>query len=124
MGTCLLSNSFAGNNPTQYVLKGAAAPFAGFVVEQDRLQICVTAVQDANYYRDMATLQEKFYTQKMTDDAKIAALQLEITVKEDAAVEKGLKEELKSKSVWYRQWYVTVPATVISIILLKTPLGL
>lgn len=115
--TFLQSSSFAQSNPTQYVLKGGIAPFSGFVVEQDRLQICVTAVQDANYYRDLATLQERFYTQKMADDAKIAALTLEIKIKEDAAVEKGLKEALKSKSVWYKQYWFTVPATALVIIL-------
>ncbi len=112
-----VSNWAAGLNPTQYVLKGTSAPFDGFVVEQDRLQVCVAAAQDANYYRDLAGLQEKFYAQKIDDDAKIAALTLEIKTKEGAAVEKGLKDELKSKSAWYKQYWFTVPATALVIIL-------
>jgi hypothetical protein len=69
--------------------------------------MCVTAVQDANYYRDLANLQEKYYAQKLVDEAKIAALQLELKTKESAAVEKGLKTELAKKSVWYRApWFV------------------
>ena len=112
------SNWAAGLNSTQYVLKGAAAPFNGFVVEQDRLQICVTAVQDANYYRDVANLQEKYYAQKIADDAKISSLQLELKTKEADAVEKGLKEELAKKSVWYRQpWAV---ATAVAVVFIAT----
>ena len=103
-------------NPTQYVLKGQAAPFTGFVVDESRLKMCVTAAQDATYYRDLAKLQEKFYTQKMEDNAKIAALQLELKTREDAAVEKGLKKELRAKSVFYKQWWFTVPATAIVFI--------
>jgi len=78
--------------------------------------MCVTAAQDATYYRDLAKLQEKFYTQKMEDNAKIAALQLELKTREDAAVEKGLKKELRAKSVFYKQWWFTVPATAIVFI--------
>jgi len=103
-------------NPTQYVLKGVPAPFDGFLVEQERLQMCVTAVQDANYYRDVANLQEKYYAQKIADDKKIADLQLELKTREDAAVEKGLKEELKAKSVWYKQYWFTIPATAVFFI--------
>lgn len=87
------------------------------MVEQDRLQICVTAVQDANYFRDLATLQEKFYTQKMADEAKIAELKLELKTKEDAAVEKGLKEEVAKKSVWYRQPWAVATGTALIFIL-------
>jgi len=79
--------------------------------------MCVTAVQDANYYRDLAKLQDKYYEQKIADNAKIAALQLEIKTKEDAAVEKGLKEELAAKSVWYRQPWFTISATALVFIL-------
>ncbi len=112
-----VSNWAGSLNPTQYVLKGAPAPFTGFVVEEPRLQICVTAVQDANYFRDLAALQEKFYTQKMADEAKIAALQLELKTKEDAAVEKGLKAEVAKKSVFYKQYWFTIPATALVFIL-------
>jgi len=111
------TNWAAELNPTQYVLKGQAAPFTGFIVDEPRLKMCVTAVQDANYYRDLAKLQDKYYEQKIADNAKIAALQLEIKTKEDAAVEKGLKEELAAKSVWYRQPWFTISATALVFIL-------
>ena len=118
----LQNSAFAAGNPTQYVLKDVPAPFSGFIVEQDRLQVCVTAVQDANYYRDLAGIQQKFYEQKVADAAKIAELKLEIKTKEDAAVEKGLKNELSKKSVFYRQPWFTIPATVLSIVLFRIPL--
>ena len=117
IATFPVNNWAAGLNPTQYVLKGVPAPFSGFVVEQDRLQMCVTAVQDANYYRDLAALQEKFYEQKMADNAKIADLTLQLKTNEDKAVEDGLKKELKSKTVWYKQYWFTVPATALVIVL-------
>jgi len=78
--------------------------------------MCVTAVQDANYYRDLSSLQEKFYSQKIADNAKIAELELSLKTKEAAAVEKGLKEELAAKSVWYRQPWFTISATAVIFI--------
>lgn len=105
------------SNPTQYVLKGQASPFAGFIVEESRLKMCVVATQDAIYYRDLSKLQEKFYMQKMADNKTIADLTLEIRTKEDAAVEKGLKAELRSKSVWWKQYWFTIPATALVFIL-------
>jgi len=111
-----LTLKIPGINPTQYVLKGAPAPFDGFLVEQKRLEMCVTAVQDANYYRDVADLQEKFYSQKIADNARIAALELELKTKEAAHVEEGLKEQLKVATRWYRQPWFTITATAVVFI--------
>lgn len=120
----LANNSFSADlNPTQYILKGQVAPFNGFVVEQDRLQMCVRAVQDADYYKSLSDMQKQYYEEKMVADAKIAELTLQLKTKEDAAVEKGLKEELVKKSVWYKQYWVTIPATVVSMFLLRIPLA-
>jgi len=114
------TNWAAELNPTQYVIKGQPAPFTGFIVDEPRLKTCVTAVQDANYYRDLSNLQEKFYSQKIADNAKIAELELSLKTKEDAAVEKGLKEELAAKSVWYRQPWFTISATALVFIITGT----
>jgi len=76
----------------------------------------MTAVQDANYYRDLANLQEKYYSQKIADNEKIAELELKIKTNEDKAVEDGLRNELKAARVWWRQPWFTVPATAILFI--------
>jgi len=116
--TFLSNSSFAADlSPTQYLLKGEAASYSGFLVEQDRLQMCVVAVQDANYYRDLSKLQEKYYTEKLVSDAKIAELQLELKTKEAAAVEKGLKKELAKKSVWYKNPFFVAGTTALVFIL-------
>ena len=102
---------------TQYILKDQSAPFSGFIVDESKLKICVTAVQDANYLRDLNKLKDEYYTQRLADQARIAALELEIKTKEDAAVEAGLKKELKSKTVFYKQYWFTIPATALVFIL-------
>lgn len=114
-------NSAASDiNSTQYIIKGQAAPFTGFIVDESRLKMCTVAVQDANYFRDLAKLQENYYEQKIADNNKIAALELKIKTKEAEAVEKGLKEELAVKSVWYRQPWFTISATVLVFITTRT----
>ena len=79
--------------------------------------MCVIAVQDSQYYKGLTELQKQYYEQRLADQAEIGRLQLELKTKESASVEKGLKAEVAKKSVWYRQWYVTVPATALVFIL-------
>jgi hypothetical protein len=106
-------------NPTVYLVKGVPAPFDGYLVEQDRLQKCVIAVQDSDYYKSLGEIQKQYYEEKLAAEKKIADLTLELKMKEAAAVEKGLKEELAAKSVWYRQPWFTISATVAVFVVTK-----
>lgn len=96
-------------NSTKYLLKGETAPFSGFLVEKERIEKSVQAVQELEYMKKLKELNEKYYEEKLKNEKLTAELELKKEKLERAAVEKGLKDELKEKNAFYRQpWFVSI----------------
>lgn len=121
----LANSSFAGSlNPSQYVIKGIPSPFSGYVVETERLQKCVQAVQELEYEKKYNDLQTAYYEEKLKNQQLTFDLQMKVEKGQNDAVTKELKSELSDKSVFYRQPWFTIPATVIIMLLVHVPAGL
>lgn len=109
-------------NPTKYLLAGEKATFSGFLVEKDRLEKATEAANELKYYKKLYETEMKYRDMKEENAVLKAKLEYAAKASEDAAIIDALKKELAKEKVFYKQWYFTVPATVLSIILLKIPL--
>lgn len=117
--TFLASSVQAGNlNPTKYLLKGEIASFNGYLVEAERLQKSVQAVQELDYQKKLNELQEKYYEEKLENASLKAQLELKAANSKSEAVEKALKEKLAKKEVFYRQpWFVSGVTILLTFLL-------
>lgn len=116
------SVSAATLNPSQYILKGTPAPFSGFLVEKDRIEKSVEIANELKYYKKLYETEMKYRDMKEENAVLKAKLEFAAKASEDAAIIDALKKELAKEKVFYKQWYFTIPATVLSIILFKIPL--
>jgi hypothetical protein len=114
----LTSNVFAaGLNSTKYLLKNEAAPFSGFLIEQDRMEKATAAVKELAYVKRIYQMEMSYRDEREKNIALSAELQLVKTKGEAAAVEKGLKAEVAKKSAWYRQpWAVAAGTAILFIV--------
>lgn len=75
------------------------------------------AVKELEYTKRMYQMEMNYRNEREKVIALEAKLELEKTKGEAAAVEKGLKTEVAKKSVWYKQYWFTIPATALTFIL-------
>jgi hypothetical protein len=114
----LINNGNAASlNPTKYLLKGEPASFSGFLVEQDRMEKATQAVKELEYTKRIYKMEMQYRTEKEKNIVLEAKLELTKVKGEAAAVEKGLKEEVAKKSIWYRQPWAVATGTAIIFIL-------
>lgn len=89
-----------------------------YVVSADRVNKASLLLLDFKKTYDLCKENEGFYTQKLQKTNDLWSQKFDIKTGEDGAVIKGLKDELKDKSIWYKQWYVVLPVTMISTVVL------
>jgi hypothetical protein len=110
----------AGPNPTTPLSQGTQAPWTGFLVDQQRIEKSIRISQELDYQRKLNELQQKYYEEKEKNAQLAHQLELEKEKKQAAVVEDALKKELSKKSVWYKQWYITIPTTIAAMVFLRT----
>lgn len=122
--TFLSSNVFAGSlNPTVYLNLGDKASFSGYLVEAERLQKSIQAIQELEIQKKLNTANEAYYQEKLKNVELQSKLELQAKTSESDAAEKALKKELAKREVFYRQPWFVASAVILSIVLLKIPLG-
>ncbi len=75
------------------------------------------AVKELEYTKRIYQMEMQYRDEKEKNIALEAKLELTKIKGEAAAVEKGLKEEVAKKSVWYKQYWFTIPATTLVFVL-------
>jgi ABC-type uncharacterized transport system ATPase subunit len=111
------SVSAASLNPSKYLIKGQVADFNGYLVEKERLEKAVQAVHEVEYLKKLNSLQEAYYQEKLKNAELQSKLELQSITSQSKAVEKALSDELKKKSVFYKQpWFVAAGTALIFIL--------
>lgn len=75
------------------------------------------AVKELEYTKRIYKMEMQYRTEKEKNIVLEAKLELTKVKGEAAAVEKGLKEEVAKKSIWYRQPWAVATGTAIIFIL-------
>ena len=100
-------------NPSQYILKGTPAPFSGFLVEKDRIEKSVEVANELKYYKKLYETEMKYRDMKEENAVLKAKLEFAAKASEDAAIIDALKKELAKEKVFYKQYWFTIPATIL-----------
>lgn len=103
-------------NATKYLLKGAPAPFTGYLVEPKRLEKSLIALHDLESTKELLALKTTYYEEKLKAEKLAAEMEYKAAKAESDAVEKELKAKIAELDVWYKKpWFVATGVAVLFI---------
>jgi len=104
-------------NPTIPLNKGEAAPYDGYLVDQQRLEKVLLAIRELEATKREMKYRILYEEEKAKNDKLLFDQQLEAQKKESDAVEKELKAKIADLDVWYKKpWFVAGATAAVFIL--------